>query len=70
MFKDIRARIIRARVELAGYDYTELANRTGINRVTLYNRFRNPDSMTLGELKAIDQRIRFDESELIKLVRG
>lgn len=64
-----RTRIIRARATAYGIKIKELARKTGIAESTLFRKLNNPDSITLGELRAIDRQIRLEDDELMALVR-
>lgn len=46
-----------------------LSEQTGIALRTLYRHIEDPDSMTLGEVRALHNRLRFSDEELAKLGR-
>lgn len=61
---DIRTKIIRRRCVDMGIKVKSLSEQTGIKLRTLQRRISNPDEMTLGELRAIHNRLRFSDEEL------
>lgn len=61
--------IIRGRAAASGFTICELADRSGINRQTLYRRLRDPNGFTLMELRAIDRQIHLTDEEVVRLVR-
>ena len=42
-------------LERSGYTKKELALKLGISSATLYNKLKNPDSFTLGEVRKLFQ---------------
>ena len=58
--------IIRVRMAEMGYSYISLSNATGIALRTLKRYVADPDQMRLGDLRAIHNRLRFSDAELIK----
>ncbi len=48
----------------------ELARRTGINYLTLQDRLKYPKNLRLFELQALDEVLKFTDSDLNALVRG
>ena len=58
--------IIRIRMLETGYSFTELSNATGIKLRTLKRYVSDPDQMRLGDLRAIHNRLRFSDAELIR----
>ena len=61
-----RTKMIRIRMLEMGYSFTELSNATGIKLRTLKRYVADPDLMRLGDLRAIHNRLRFSDAELIK----
>ncbi len=61
---DIRTKIIRRRLAELCITVKALSEQTGIKLRTLQRRIANPDEMTLGELRAIHNRLRFSDEEL------
>jgi DNA-binding phage protein len=64
-----KSNLIRARTASVGLNISSLAKRTGICRQTLYDRLRDPDRLTLAELRALDRQIHFTDEELVILAR-
>lgn len=62
-----RTKIIRARMLETGYSFTELSNATGIKLRTLKRYVADPDLMRLGDLRAIHNRLRFSDEQLVRL---
>lgn len=48
----------------------ELSRRTGINYLTLQDRLKYPKNLRLFELQALDEVLKFTDSDLNALVRG
>ena len=48
----------------------ELSDRTGIPKSTIYDRLREPWSMKVNELNAIDRVVRFSDSQFAGIIRG
>lgn len=48
----------------------ELSRRTGINYLTLQDRLKHPKNLRLFELQALDEVLKFTDSDLNALVRG
>lgn len=48
----------------------ELSRRTGINYLTLQDRLKYPKNLRLFELQALDDVLKFTDSDLNALVRG
>lgn len=49
---------------------TELADLTGIARRTLYDRIKEPWTMKVFELKALDDVLHFSDEDIVRLSRG
>ena len=49
-----------------GHTYVSLSNATGIPLRTLKLYVADPDRMRLGDLRAIHNRLRFSDEELVK----
>lgn len=62
-----RTKTIRTKMVARDITLKALSDQTGINLRTLQRHIKDPDSMTLGELRAIHNRLRFSDEELIKL---
>ena len=58
--------IIRIRMLETGHTYVSLSNATGIKLRTLKRYVADPDQMRLGDLRAIHNRLRFSDAELIR----
>lgn len=56
---------IRYGMEMAGISSQELALAARIDRATLYNRYNNPGSFRLKELRQISDKLRIPLNELI-----
>lgn len=61
-----RKEIIRLRMLETGHTYVSLSNATGIPLRTLKLYVADPDRMRLGDLRAIHNRLRFSDEELVK----
>jgi hypothetical protein len=62
--------IIRIRMLEMGYSFTELSNATGIKLRTLKRYVSDPDQMRLGDFRAIHNRLRFSDEQLVKMSRS
>ena len=64
--------IIRAALVSAGYDgrQADFCRIACIPLRTFARRIRNPDTITVGELRRIDRTAHIDDRELIALIRG
>lgn len=60
-----RTKIIRARMLEMGFTFESLSQATGIKLRTLKRYVSDPDLMRLGDLRAIHNRLRFSDAELI-----
>jgi hypothetical protein len=49
-----------------GFTFESLSNATGIKLRTLKRYVSDPDQMRLGDLRAIHNRLRFSDAELIR----
>lgn len=58
--------IIRIRMLERGFTFESLSQATGIALRTLKRYVADPDLMRLGDLRAIHNRLRFSDAELIK----
>lgn len=47
----------------------KLQRLSGISKRTFDRRMANPDSITIAELRRLDQLARFEDKDLIKLIR-
>lgn len=61
-----KSEIIRIRMAEMGHTYITLSNATGIKLRTLKRYIANPDIMRIGDLRAIHNRLRFSDAELIR----
>ena len=61
-----RTELIRIRMSEMGFTFETLSNATGIKLRTLKRYVSDPDQMRLGDLRAIHNRLRFSDAELIK----
>lgn len=66
---ETRRDIIRIRITARRMTVKQLSDQTGIKLRTLQRHIADPDSMTLGELRAIHNRLRFTDEELAKFGR-
>lgn len=65
-----RTQLIRRKIAEKEITVRALSEQTGIALRTLQRHIADPDSMTLGELRAIHNRLRFSDEELAKLGRS
>lgn len=68
----MKSTIIRAAMITAGYDGRQ-ADFCRIARIplrTFYRRIRDPDSLTVGELRRIDRTAHIEDNDLLNLIRG
>ena len=61
-----RTELIRIRMVEMGYTFEKLSNATGIPLRTLKLYVADPDRMRLGDLRAIHNRLRFSDEELVR----
>jgi hypothetical protein len=61
-----RTELIRIRMSEMGFTFESLSNATGIKLRTLKRYVSDPDQMRLGDLRAIHNRLRFSDAELIR----
>ena len=64
-----RSEIIRIRMLEAGVTFETLSQATGIKLRTLKRYVSDPDQMRLGDLRAIHNRLRFSDEQLVKMSR-
>lgn len=64
---DSRTEIIKTKCLQKETTMKSLSEKTGIKLRTLQRHIANPDNMTLGELRAIHNRLRFSDEELVKM---
>ena len=62
--------IIRSRMLDMGYTFYRLSQATGIKLRTLKEYVAHPGKMRLGDLRAIHNRLRFTDEQLLKLIKG
>lgn len=65
-----RTQMIRRKIAEKEITVRALSEQTGIALRTLQRHIADPDSMTLGELRAIHNRLRFSDEELAALGRS
>lgn len=65
-----RTELIRVRMAEMGYSYISLSNATGIKLRTLKRYVSDPDQMRLGDFRAIHNRLRFSDEQLVKMSRS
>jgi hypothetical protein len=65
-----RSEIIRIRMAEMGHTYITLSNATGIKLRTLKRYIADPDQMRLGDFRAIHNRLRFSDEQLVKMSRS
>lgn len=65
-----RTEMIRVKLVEKQMTVRTLSDQTGIALRTLQRHIKDPDRMTLGELRAIHNRLRFSDEELAKLGRS
>lgn len=53
-----------------GLTRTRLQKLTGMSPATFSRRMADPDTITIGELRRIDQLARFEDADLLKIVRS
>lgn len=68
--KDKREDLLRGRARMSGFTVKRLMSRVGMTRSTMYKRLRLPGTMTLDELASIDRAIKFEDEEILRMVRG
>lgn len=61
-----RSEMIRIRMVEMGYTYISLSNATGITLRTLKRYVSDPDLMRLGDFRAIHNRLRFSDEQIVK----
>lgn len=59
---ELRAEVVRRETTL-----TELANRIGISKETLWRRLRNPGSFKVSEIRAIQEALDLDAPKVLTL---
>lgn len=62
-----RTAMIKTRMMEMGYSYISLSQATGIALRTLKRYVADPDLMRLGDLRAIHNRLRFSDEQLVRL---
>lgn len=50
--------------------WDELANETGMQARTIYNRLNDPRKLRLFEIEALDSVLHFNDEDLLKLAKG
>lgn len=63
-------RVIKSNMERYGISCEKLMKRAGISKSTHFRRVREPDSMTLGELKVYIQMLKISDSDLLYALKG
>lgn len=62
--------VIYGAAQLKGLTRERLQKMSGIPPATFARRMANPDSITIAELRRLDQLAKFRDDQLIELVRG
>lgn len=62
--------VIYGAAKLKGLTRERLQKMSGIPPATFARRMANPDSITIAELRRLDQLAKFRDDQLIELVRG
>lgn len=62
--------MIYGAAQLKGLTRAKLQKMSGIPPATFARRMANPDSITIAELRRLDQLAKFRDDQLIELVRG
>jgi hypothetical protein len=62
--------MIKTRMMEMGYSYVSLSQATGIKLRTLKRYVSDPDQMRLGDFRAIHNRLRFSDEQLVKMSRS
>lgn len=65
---DKKAAILGRALE-QGLSKIKFQRQTGISPATFDRRMKNPDTITIGELRRMDQLAHFNDAQLLKLVR-
>ena len=63
-------RVIKSNMERYGISCEKLMKRAGISKSTHFKRVREPDSMTLGELKVYIQMLKISDGDLLYALKG
>ena len=62
--------LILGRALEMGLEKKRFQSLTGIPPATFDRRMRRPDTITIGELRRMDQLARFEDKDLLALIRG
>ena len=65
-----RADLITGRAKITGLSRDKFRKLSGMSQSTFDRRMKDPDRITLGELRRFDQLAHFEDSELVSLVRS
>ena len=63
-------RVIKSNMERNNITCEKLLKTAGISRSTHFKRIRDPDSMTLGELKIYVRMLKISDSDLLYALKG
>lgn len=63
-------RVIKSNMERNDVTCEKLLKTAGISRSTHFKRIRDPDSMTLGELKIYVRMLKISDSDLLYALKG
>ncbi len=63
-------RVIKSNMERYGINCEKLIKITRVSRSTHFKRIRNPDAMTLGELKAYIKVLHISDEDLLYALKG
>lgn len=62
-----RGAIIKARASLEGIKMKDVSAKSGIPQRTIHKRIKEPDTMSIFELRQLDKVIRFTNEEILRL---
>ena len=62
-----RGAIIKARANLEGIKMKDVSARSGIPQRTILKRMKEPDTMTVFELRQLDRIVHFTNEEILRL---
>ena len=67
---DFEKAVLKRMVDAGIENYLELSKITGLGYQTMRTKLRKPQELRLYELKALDEVLKFDDSEKLNLLRG
>lgn len=62
--------LIYGRAAITGVSREGLRRMSGMSRSTFERRMRDPNTLTIDELRRLDQIAHFEDAELIRLIRS